>query len=75
MLKLTDGSYRTVSSETGRVMFLMQVGQMQGTPKQQAYVKRIERVYLNWENAPKAYRERYPKGKREVVQPELWWTK
>lgn len=74
MIRLTDHSYRTVSPETGRAMFLMQIGQLRGTPKQEAYVKRIERIYLNWENAPPEYRRQYPRDGREVKQGELWWT-
>lgn len=73
MIRLLNGTYRTVSPEEARAMFLVQVGQMRGTPQQKQFVKRIERIYLNWDNAPQAYKQRYPKGQqvRQVALPIL----
>jgi hypothetical protein len=34
--------------------------EIKGTKEQQAFVKQIKMLYLNRENAPKSYLERYP---------------
>jgi len=75
MIKMKNGNRRVVPADKARAMFLVQAGQMRGTPEQVAYVKGIERIYLNYATAPLSYKKKYPREEVEPKQLELWWTK
>lgn len=43
--------------------------------KQDAFCSRVKRLYLNRENAPQSYLDRFPQGMDVSKEAELWWKK
>lgn len=62
-----------VSAKQGATIWRVMNGEIKGTKKQQAFVKRIERVYLNRESAPASYIDQYPdptvRARRHRLEP------
>lgn len=74
LIRLKQGKVIPIPANKAKAIFLVQVGQMRGTPKQKEFVKQVDRVYLSREIAPKSYIEKYYPKQRSVEHRRLWWT-
>lgn len=80
-IKLKDGTRKIVPPDTALAVWQLMKGETDGTPRQKAYIKKVERVYLNWRTAPRSYlreREQIIRGmqfedRANFNQQELWY--
>jgi hypothetical protein len=72
---LKNRQMKFVSAEQGATIWRILNGEERGTKKQMAFVKRIAKIYLNRNNAPKSYLVKHPdpeaKNKVPVGQVRL----
>lgn len=50
-----NGTRKIVEPEKALAIWQIMHGEKPSSPRQQAFIKKIERVYLNWRKAPKSY--------------------
>jgi hypothetical protein len=71
-IRLKTGQCKVVPPRKAAEVWLVYTGEMKGTPAQKAFVKQIDKIYLNRSNAPKSYIERHPdKSRPELEQTAL----
>ena len=55
LIVLNNNKRKFVSPEEGSRLWLVKTGEKRGSARDRAYVKRIEKIYLNRNNAPDSY--------------------
>jgi hypothetical protein len=74
-IRLKSRQAKFVSPEQGAIIWRVFNGEIKGTKKQREFVKHIERIYLNRNNAPDSYIAKYPdpfvKPKRELFAGQV----
>jgi hypothetical protein len=57
-----DNTSRTLPADKALALWEVFSGNEPGTKAQQAFVRRVKRIYLNMATAPEDYRKRYEDG-------------
>lgn len=60
-VKLHTGKCLTMKPDSALALWQVICGEIVGTDKQQAFAETVERVYLNWKEAPQSYKLAYPR--------------
>lgn len=61
----TDGKKSNISAEQGLGIWQVLNGEIEGDEKQQEFCRKVEKIYLNWRNAP----DNYIKANFDLIMP------
>lgn len=72
-IRFTDNTGQTVPTEKAITIFRVQQGLIKGTAQQQEFCKRVHKVYIARELAPKDYLAKYPQSDEQAAQVGAVW--
>lgn len=71
MIKYKTGKREIIAPKTALAIFRVMNGELMPSKRQKAFIKTVERVYLNRYTAPLSYLQRYPDPNHITEQPAI----